>query len=154
MLLNLCKLAPYLLPLLPTPFSWLCSNCAGSMVSWDRKPMHFQSDVVNTGCFNLDLFFSSALLIMVSVGGSRSKIIGRNKWRQAETGFLPFSGNSSICRIGRTKPQVNIETSQIESGPFSHIWPKQKLNVCIFVLLKMVNAVKCFCFKLLSYSWV
>lgn len=110
--------------------------------------------MANTGCFNPDLFFSSAFLILGSADGSRSKIIVRNKWRQAETGFLTFSDNISICRIGRTKPQVNIETSQIDSGPFSHIWPNQKLNVFIFVMLKMVNDVHWFCFKLLSFSWL
>lgn len=124
------------------------------MVSRDRKLIHFQSDVANTGCFNPDLFFSSAFLILGSADGSRSKIIVRNKWRQAETGFLTFSDNISICSIGRTKPQVNIETSQIDSGPFSRIWPNQKLNVFIFVMLKMVNDVRWFCFKLLSFSWL
>jgi len=59
-----------------------------------------------------------------------------------------------MCRIGRSKPQVNIETRQIESGPFSHIWPKQKLNVFIFVMVKMVNDVNCFCPKLLSWFWL
>lgn len=157
MVLILRKAVPHLLPSLPAPSSWLCSHChpcAGSMVSWDRKRIHLQSDVANTGCFNPDLFFSSAFLIMVSADGSRSKIIGRNKWRQAETGFLPFSDNISTCSIGRTKPRVNIATSQIGSGPFSHIWPKQKLNVFIFVMLKMLNDVHCFCLKLLSCSWL
>lgn len=62
------------------------------------------SDVSNTGCFNLDLSFSSAFLLMVSADGSRSKIIGRDKWKEAEAGFLLFRDNISTCRFGRTKP--------------------------------------------------
>lgn len=62
------------------------------------------SNVANTGCFNLDLSFSSAFLLMANADGSMNKIIGRNKWKQAETGFLPFRDNISTCRFGRTKP--------------------------------------------------
>jgi len=83
MLSVLCKPVPHLLPSLPTAFSWLCSHCcpgAGSMVSWDMKQVHFQSDVADTGGVNLDLFFSAAFHITVSADGSRSKIIGRNNW--------------------------------------------------------------------------
>lgn len=77
-----------------------------SSLYWQHDELGHEmvSDVSNTGCFNLELTFSSAFLLMVSADGSRSKIIGREKWKQAETGFLPFRDNISTGRFGRTKP--------------------------------------------------